>query len=211
MELLRNISESLIAGNKIDVANKVNEACKSNLSALQILNEGLLSGLEIVGKRFKNNEMYIPEVLASAAAMHAGLEILKPLLTGEGSQPLGKVVIATVAGDVHDIGKNIVAMMLEAARFRVVDLGVDVSIDRVVEAVKREKPEIIALSGLLSTTITMFKPTLQAVKEAGLTPKSIVGGAQVTAAYAKEAGADAYAPNAVVAVDVVKNLVGIKN
>src|SRR3990172_12378963 len=101
MELLKNISESLIAGNKIDVANKVNEACRRNLNAMQILNDGLLSGLEIVGQRFKINEMYIPEVLASAAAMKAGLEILKPLLTGEESQPLGKVVIATVAGDVH--------------------------------------------------------------------------------------------------------------
>lgn len=210
MELLKNISESLIAGDKNAVVEKVNEACKRDLKAMQILNEGLLSGLEIVGKRFKNDEMYIPEVLASAAAMNAGLEILKPLLTGEGSQPLAKVVIATVAGDVHDIGKNIVAMMLEAARFKVIDLGVDVSIHRIVEAVKKEKPDILALSALLSTTITMFKPTLQAVKEAGLTTKTIVGGSQVTEAYAKEVGADAYAPNAVVAVDVVKNLIGIK-
>ena len=209
MEILQRISEALIAGNKNVVLEKVNEACGNGIDALQILNQGLLAGLEIVGKRFKNNEMYIPEVLASAAAMQGALAILKDLLRGEGSKPLGKVVIASVAGDVHDIGKNIVAMMLEAARFNVVDLGVDVAVHRVVEAVKKEKPDILALSALLSTTIPMFKPTLQAVKDAGLKTKSIVGGAQVTRTYAKEAGADAYAPNAVEAVDAVKALIGV--
>lgn len=207
MQINQEISECLIRGDKTAVGEKVREACARGENALHILEKGLVAGMDVVGQRFKKNEMFIPEVLACAAAMHAGLEILKPLLTDQESKPLGKVLIATVAGDVHDIGKNIVAMMLEAARFEVVDLGVDVAVDRIVESVRDEKPDVLALSALLSTTMPMFKPTIQAVKEAALTPKTIVGGAQVTSAYAKESGADACAPNAVVAVDVVKGLV----
>lgn len=207
IEMYREISEALIRGDKTVVADRVQEACDQGKNPLEILEEGLLAGMEVVGQRFKKNEMFIPEVLASAATMHAGLDILKPVLTGEGAKSRGKVLICTVAGDVHDIGKNIVAMMLEAHRFEVVDLGVDVSKEKVVEAVTAEQPDVLALSALLSTTMPMFKPTIQAVKDRGQAAKIIVGGAQVTAAYAQESGANAYAPNAIAAVDVVKGLV----
>lgn len=207
MQMSRLISEALIRGDKTTVTEQVKVACSSGENALQILEEGLLAGMDIIGQRFKKGEIFIPEVLASAGAMHAGLNMLKPLLIGQGVKPIGKVLIATVAGDVHDIGKNIVAMMLEAGQFEVVDLGVNVTVERVVESVRSEKPDVLALSALLSTTMPMFKKTIEVVKDAGLTVKTIVGGAAVTLSYAKESGADAYAPNAVMAVDVVKKLV----
>ncbi len=207
MNLKEEISEPLIRGKVAIVAERVKRTCELGEDVKAILEQGLLPGMSVVGERFKRNEMFIPEVLASAKAMHAGLDILKPLLVGQGVEPRGKVVIGTVAGDVHDIGKNIVAMMLEAGRFEVVDLGVDVSVEEFVEAVRAEEPEILAMSALLSTTMPMFKKSIQAVENAGLNVKIIVGGAQVTSAYAEEAGADAYAPNAVVAVEVVGKLV----
>lgn len=206
MPIEREISDPLIAGNAAAVAENVQVAYDRGEDPKVILEKGLLAGMAILGERFKKDEMFIPEVLASAKAMHAGLSILKPFLKRDEAKPLGKVVIGTVKGDVHDIGKKIVTMILEANRFEVIDIGIDVPVEKFVEAVEREKPDILALSALLTTTMPMFRETISAVQQVDHEVKTMVGGCQVTAAYAKESGADGYAPNAILAVDVAKDL-----
>jgi 5-methyltetrahydrofolate--homocysteine methyltransferase len=207
MDFRKEISEPLIRGEVQTVTEAVRQACHQGENPNVILEQGLMSGMMVVGQRFKKNEMFIPEVLASAKAMNEGLTILKPLLVGIGSKPVGKVVIGTVKGDLHDLGKNIVGMMLEANRLEVIDLGVDVPIEKFVEAVQQEKPDIMGMSALLSTTMPRFGETIQAVRKAKLNVKIIIGGAQVNSAYAEECGADGYAPNAIEAVDLVKKLI----
>jgi 5-methyltetrahydrofolate--homocysteine methyltransferase len=164
-----------------------------------------------VGRRFKNNEFYVPEVLIAARAMHAAMDVLKPLLAASDVQPVGTVVIGTVKGDLHDIGKNLVAMMLEGGGFNVIDLGVDVSPEKFLQAVREHKPNIVGLSALLTTTMPAMKTTIEALKEAGVRDqvKVIIGGAPVTQRFADEIGADGYAPDAASAVDVARQLLGI--
>jgi len=173
-----------------------------------ILNEGLISAMDRVGERFSAGDLFVPEMLRAAKAMKGGLEMLKPHLAGDVSQYKGVVVIGTVKGDLHDIGKNLVAMMVEGAGFEVVDLGIDVDSARFVEAAKEKSADVIALSALLTTTMPAMEATIKAVKEAGLGVKTIIGGAPVTRSFADEIGAEGYSPDAPGAVLVIKEMVG---
>jgi len=185
------------------------EALDLGHPAESVLKKGLIASMEQIGVRFKNGEIYIPEVLIAARAMHAGMAVLKPILSQSTGVMTGKIVIGTVKGDLHDIGKNLVIMMLEGGGFEVVDLGIDVAVDKFIEAVHTHQPQVIGLSALLTTTIMEMKNVIQAIEKAGLRKrvKIIVGGAPVTDKFAKEIGADGYAPDAASAVDVVKSLV----
>lgn len=199
--------QSLSEGEMEVVKTLVQQALDAGESAERVLKEGLIQAMDRVGVRFKNGELYIPEVLLAARAMHAGMAILKPILSKSTGTIAGKVVIGTVKGDLHDIGKNLVVMMIEGGGVDVIDLGIDVPASRFVEAVKEHSPQVVGMSALLTTTMMEMKNTIQAVDEAGLKDrvKIIVGGAPVTEGFAKEIGADGYAPDAAVAVDVVRS------
>lgn len=195
---------------------KMEEAKKLTQAALEagepperILKDGLIAGMEQIGIKFKNGEIYIPEVLIAARAMHAGMAVLKPILSKSTGTMAGKVIIGTVKGDLHDIGKNLVVMMLEGGGFEVVDLGIDVPPERFIEATRQHQPQVVGMSALLTTTMKEMKNTLQALEWAGLRDqvKTIVGGAPVTEKFAKDIGADGYAPDAASAVDAVKALI----
>ncbi len=205
-EVLSNISEMLQKGKAKDVKALVAQALEENIEPKDILMQGLIAGMSIVGAKFKNNEVFVPEVLIAARAMNGGLEILRPVLAAAGVEPVGKVVICTVKGDMHDIGKNLVKMMLEGQGLECVDLGVDVAPDKVVEAVKEHNPDILCLSALLTTTMMAQKDTIDALKAAGLRDKVkiMVGGAPVTHSFAEEIGADAYSPDAATAAEVAR-------
>jgi 5-methyltetrahydrofolate--homocysteine methyltransferase len=209
MALLENISAALQAGKAKDVAQLVQEAMDSGIPAQEILDNGLLAGMSVIGTKFKNNEVYVPEVLIAARALNKGTELLKPKLLEEGVEPIGKAVICTVKGDLHDIGKNLVKMMLEGAGFAVVDLGVDASAEKVVDAVKEHSPQVVCLSALLTTTMNQLQAVVEELKTAGLrnSVKVMVGGAPVTQAYCEQIGADAYAPDAATAAEVAKSFV----
>ena len=204
------LAENLINGKAQEVAELTRKALDDGVPPGEILNGGLIKGMGVVGERFKNNEFYVPEVLIAARAMHAGMDILKPALAESGVQPIGKVLLGTVKGDLHDIGKNLVAMMLEGAGFEVIDLGIDVPPEKFVEAVKAGG-DVIAMSALLTTTMTAMKTTLDALEEAGVKDKikTMIGGAPVTQNYADEIGADGYARDAASAADKAKELMGI--
>jgi 5-methyltetrahydrofolate--homocysteine methyltransferase len=171
-----------------------------------ILNEGLISAMDDVGKKFSEGDLFVPEMLMAAQAMKAGLAILKPHLASDSAANKGTVVIGTVKGDLHDIGKNLVAMMMEGAGFNVVDLGVDVDADKFVAAAKEHDAQLVALSALLTTTMPAMEATVNAVKEAGLAAKTIIGGAPVTQAYADQIGADGYSDDAPGAVELARSL-----
>lgn len=189
------------------VKELVQEAINEGMVAQDILNNGLVKGMDEVGRRFRENEYFVPDVLISAKAMKAGSEMLKPLLAAAGAKPLGTVVIGTVEGDMHDIGKNLVAMMLEGAGFKIIDLGVNVSPDKFKAALEANTDAtIVALSALLTTTMVNMGKTITAVKGLRAGVKVIVGGAPVTDSFAKEIGADGYAPDASRAVDISKQL-----
>jgi len=191
---------------KPGVVELVKEALAENVPAQTILNDGLIAGMAVVGKRFRENEYFVPDVLISAKAMKAGTEILKPALAASGAKSLGTILIGTVEGDMHDIGKNLVAMMLEGAGYTIVDLGVNVSPDKFKEALAQSAgASIVGLSALLTTTMVNMKKTIDALREVRKDVKVIVGGAPVTDKFAKEIGADGYAPDASRAVDVVKS------
>jgi 5-methyltetrahydrofolate--homocysteine methyltransferase len=208
---LQEISEALIVGNAKKVRELVEQALKEGVSPKEILDKALVPGMNVVGEKFKNNEYYVPEVLIAARAMHAGMDPIKPLLTQTGASYVGKVVIGTVRGDLHDIGKNLVAMMLEGAGFQIIDLGVDVPPEKFVEVAKNENVDIVAMSALLTTTMLAMKDTINALKEAGIRDKVkvMIGGAPVTQRYADEIGADGYAPDAATAVEKAKELLGL--
>jgi 5-methyltetrahydrofolate--homocysteine methyltransferase len=174
-----------------------------------ILKEGLIQAMARIGGKFKNGEIYIPEVLIAARAMHAGLAVLKPILSKSSGSMTGKVIVGTVKGDLHDIGKNLVIMMLEGGGFEVIDLGIDVSADKFIEAIRQHQPQAVGMSALLTTTIKEMKSTIQEIEKAGLRKKVkiIIGGAPVTERFAKDIGADGYARDAASAVDMVKSLV----
>ncbi|OGO61745.1 MAG: methyltransferase [Chloroflexi bacterium RBG_19FT_COMBO_49_13] len=206
--ILTQISNAVVEGQINDISSLTITALNSGLTAKDVLDKGLLPGMEIIGIGFKRGDRFIPEVLISATTMQIALDILKPLLAIAGEKMAGKVIIGTVKGDVHDIGKKLVGMMLEGAGFEVIDLGKDVPMDKFVDAVKKEKPDLVAMSALLTTTMVSMSQTIAALKDAGLreTVKIMIGGAPVTADYAKQIGADGYAANAPEAVELAMKL-----
>ena len=203
---LNGVSEALQRGKADKVSKLVKQALNEGITPKNILEEGLIHGMSIIGKKFKKNEVYVPEVLIAARAMHAGMDVLKPKLIETGVKNIGKVVMGTVQGDLHDIGKNLVEMMLEGAGFEVIDLGTDISKDKFVEAVKEHKPNIIGMSALLTTTMVNMVEVIKALDVAGLRDKVkiMVGGAPITQNYADQIGADGYSPDASSAVDKAK-------
>jgi len=208
-DILQKIASSLYDGEDKEVAELVQKAVDQGLAPGEILQGGLIAGMDEVGRDFKAGDLFVPEVLIAARAMHAGMSVLRPLLA-EGEAPsAGKYVIGTVKGDLHDIGKNLVKMMLEGAGFETVDVGTDAGPEVFVRAVREQKPTLVGMSALLTTTMVRMKATIEALEEAGLreSVKIMVGGAPVTEAFAKEIGADAYAPDAASAVDVARKLV----
>ena len=209
-ELLGKIAETLITGNADKVVTLTKEALDAGASPQEILDKGLLAGMDVVGQRFKTGEMFIPEVLRCVKCMHSSMEILRPLLAETGAESIGTFVIGTVKGDLHDVGKNLVGMMFEGAGFNVIDLGIDKEPQAFVDAIKEHKAKLVGLSALLTTTMPKVGETINAIKEAGIRDqvKIMVGGAPVTAAFAEKVGADGYASNAASAVEKAKQLLG---
>jgi 5-methyltetrahydrofolate--homocysteine methyltransferase len=209
-ELLGKMAESLIAGKIDEVVDLTKQALDGGAAPADILDQGLLAGMDVVGQRFKAEEMFIPEVLRCAKCMHGAMDILRPLLAETGAESIGTLIIGTVKGDLHDIGKNLVGMMFEGAGFDVVDIGIDKEPQVFVDAIKEHKATLIGMSALLTTTMPKMGETINAIKEAGIRDqvKILVGGAPITAAFAEEIGADGYASNAASAVDKGKELMG---
>ena len=205
---LNALAEALIRGDRDKVTELTNAACEEGVTVRDILEQGLIAGMNVIGTRFKANEIYVPEVLIAARAMKAGMEILEPKLADAGVEPIATVVLGTVKGDLHDIGKNLVGMMLTGGGLKVVDAGIDVSSEQFVELVKAENAELCAMSALLTTTMPQMGKIVKAIKAAGLNVKTMIGGAPVTQSYADEIGADGYAADAATAVDVAKKLAG---
>jgi len=203
---LKALSEAIIKGDQKTAVEITQAAIEEGMAPEAILNEGLIGGMNVVGARFKANEVYIPEVLISARAMKMSMEYLEPKLSEAGVEPIGKALIGTVQGDLHDIGKNLVMMMLKGSGFAVTDAGIDVSAEKFVEQVKASGAQIVGLSALLTTTMPSMESTVKAIKDAGLNVKVMIGGAPVTQNYADKIGADGYAADAATAVDVAKSL-----
>jgi 5-methyltetrahydrofolate--homocysteine methyltransferase len=202
------LKEAIIVGDEEKVPSLVQKALDEGVDAPDILNNGLIAGMEIVGQRFKAGEMFLPEVLLSAEVMHKGLDLVNPLLAKSGHKGLGRIVIGTVEGDIHDIGKKIVAFLLEGTGYEVVDLGVDVKSDQFARAVAEHSPDVVGMSALLTTTMPYMGKTIELLKEKGLREKVkiIVGGAPISEQFASSIGADGYALEAGSAVDLVKKL-----
>jgi len=198
MQILNAIQEHVIDGNAPQTRTLVHQALEQGVSPAKILHEALIPAMSEVGVRFERQEFYVPEMLIAARAMKEGLAILKPKLLEAKIEPVGKVVIGTVKGDLHDIGKNLVAMMLEGAGFEVIDLGTDVAPEKFVQAVQEQRPQLVGLSALLTTTMPQMKTIIEALQSAGLRNqvKVLIGGAPVTQKYADDIGADGYAPDA---------------
>jgi 5-methyltetrahydrofolate--homocysteine methyltransferase len=209
MAIYEQIADEVIKGQADAVKDLVNQAISEEISAEDVLNNGLVAGMNVVSEKFKNNEFFIPEVLVSARAMTAGLDILNPLLAEANVKSKGKIVIGTVKGDLHDIGKNIVGMMLQGAGYEIVDLGADVPKDKFIEFTQKEDADVVGMSALLTTTMIYMKEVIQGLKDAGLRDKVkvIIGGAPVTQAYADQIEADGYAPDAASAVDLAKDII----
>jgi corrinoid protein of di/trimethylamine methyltransferase len=206
---LNAISEALQKGKANDVREMVQAAIDEGVTAREILQKGMMAGMDVVGTKFKNNEIYVPEVLIAARAMNAGIDLLRPLLVSEDVKPVGTVVIGTVKGDLHDIGKNLVKMMMEGKGFNVVDLGSDVSAEKFVAAAQENEADIICCSALLTTTMTEMKSVVEAADGAGIREnvKIMVGGAPVTQQFCDSIGADAYTPDAASAAEKAVELV----
>lgn len=209
-DILQEIASNLYDGEDKEVASLVQKALDRGMGPGEILQGGLIAAMDEVGKDFKAGELFVPEVLIAARAMHAGMNVLRPLLAESDVPTAGKYLIGTVKGDLHDIGKNLVKMMLEGAGFETIDLGTDVAPADFVAAVREHQPQLIGMSALLTTTMVQMKATVEALEEAGLRDsiKIMIGGAPVTATFAEEIGADAYAPDAATAVDVARGLAG---
>jgi 5-methyltetrahydrofolate--homocysteine methyltransferase len=209
MTQLESISNAIQMGKAAFVQDMVKEALAAGITAGEILSSGLLDGMAKLGVKFKNNEVFVPEVLIAARALNKGIELIKPFLIDEGVKPVGKVVLATVKGDLHDIGKNLVKMMLVGAGFEVIDLGVDVPDETIVNAVREHQPNILALSALLTTTMAQQGEVIKAVKAAGLreSVKIMVGGAPVTQTFCDSIGADAYASDAASCAEVARTFI----
>ncbi|ATW26343.1 cobalamin B12-binding domain-containing protein [Candidatus Formimonas warabiya] len=204
----QNLSQFVIAGKESQVKEKTQQLVEAGNNPLDIINQGLIAGMNVVGARFKNGEMFVPEVLMAARSMAAGIEIVKPLIADTDMPSIGKVVIGTVKGDLHDIGKNLVAMMLESSGFTVINIGIDIAPEKFVEAIKQHHPDIVAMSALLTTTMLHMKDTIELIKEEGLKVKAIIGGAPISQDFADEIGADGFAPDAASATELCKNLLG---
>lgn len=211
LPILEEMAQSLIKGDADGVGQLTDKALNADVSPEVILNNGLVAGMNVVGEKFKNNEFFIPEVLIAARAMKAGMEKIKPLLAEANVESRGRVIVGTVKGDLHDIGKNIVGMMLEGAGFDVVNLGTDVTIEMILEEMKKNPINVIGLSALLTTTMVYMKEVIDVLNQEGLRDKVkvIVGGAPITQKYADEIQADGYAPDAASSVDLVKGLLNI--
>ncbi len=203
-----DLAESIIVGDNVKSKEIAQILVDKGVEATEILNDGLMPGMDVVGKKFKANEMYIPEVLIAARAMHAAMDIIGPLLSASDAPARGIVVIGTVQGDLHDIGKNLVGMMLEGGGFKVIDAGVDVPADKYIEEVKKNKSKLVGLSALLTTTMPGMKDVIEAIKADAETKdvKVMVGGAPLTQEYADSIGASGYAPDASSAVDLANEL-----
>ena len=210
MEILKDIAASLLAGDDKKIVEQVTQAIAEKVPTTEILDDGLIGGMNVVGQKFRNGEMYLPEVLLSARAMTAGVALLKPLLIAEEIPSRGKVVLGSVQGDLHDIGKNLVGIMLEGAGFAVVNLGIDVPAEKFIEAAVEEDASVIGVSSLLTTTMSKMKGVVDLVAERGLSGqvKVLVGGAPLTEEFAHSIGADGYAYDAASAVEKVVALVG---
>jgi len=211
MEILSQISQHLIRGEAEKVTQLVTQAMADDVKTEDILNQGLLAGMTVVGKQFKVHDIFLPDVLMAAKAMLCGMDLLKPLLVKEGIPSIGKVVIGTVQGDLHDIGKILVGIMLKGAGFDVIDLGRDVSPEKFVETAKAEKADVIGMSALLTTTMPVMSKVVELAREQGIfgSTKIIIGGAPVSEQYAREIGADAYCFDGLKAVECVKGFVGV--
>jgi len=207
-ELLEQISTAVIEGNLDVIEDLTEDALDEGLNAEEILNKGLMAGMDYVGVEFKAGNMFVPEVLRSAKTMQLAMDIIKPLLVESGVKTAGKVLLGTVKGDLHDIGKNLVGMMCEGAGFEVKDIGKDVAPEQFVEAVKQWEPDVVGMSALLTTTMRAMESTIKVLEEAGLRDrvKIIIGGAPVTQSFADQIGADGYASNAAGAADLAKKL-----
>ncbi|MBC7099553.1 corrinoid protein [Candidatus Bipolaricaulota bacterium] len=208
--MLEKLKQAVLEGDSERAAQLTKEALENGLEPERILNDALVAAMEVVGEEYERGDRYIPEMLISAEAMKAAMEVLRPELVEAGVKPRGKVVIGTVEGDLHDIGKNLVAMMLEGAGFEVVDLGTEVTAERFVQAAREHRADIVGMSALLTTTMTHMPEVIEALKREGLRDgvKVMVGGAPVTQEYAEKIGADGYAPDAASAVELAKRLLG---
>ncbi|NQT03972.1 MAG: corrinoid protein [Planctomycetes bacterium] len=204
---LKALADAVIKGDQKAAVEITKAALEEGTPAKSVLHDGLIAGMDVVGARFKKNEVYIPEVLIAARAMKMAMEFLEPELVKAGVKPIGRCIIGTVQGDLHDIGKNLVAMMLKGAGFEVIDLGVDVGPDKFVEQVKTQGVQVVGMSALLTTTMPGMEKAIRAIKDAGVSVKIMIGGAPVTQGYADKIGADGYAADAASAVDIAKTLV----
>lgn len=211
MSIIEKMQQCVVDGAEDDIQEIVQQAIDSGLSPKEIINDGLIGGMNIVTPLFKKGEMFVPEVMGSAETMNTGMQLVKPLLVEGDVKNKGKVIIGTVNGDLHDIGKNLVVLMLESSGYEVVDLGIDVKEDEFSAAIKEHQPDIVALSCLLTTTMIKIQDTLDQMKNDDLLNqvKVIIGGAPVSIDYANEVGADGYSDDAAGAVDLCNNLMGI--
>jgi len=211
-EILELIQDDLYDGLADEVVLSVNELLKRDLTPYDVLTKGLVVGMEIVGNDFRDGILFVPEVLMAAKAMKAGMQILRPLLIETGAPQMGTLVIGTVKGDIHDIGKNLVAMMMEGAGFNVVNLGINTDVDAFLEAIREHNPDIVGMSAMLTTTMPYMEVVIEGLKEHGLRDQTLVlvGGAPLNDAFAEEIGADAYCQDAAVGVETAKKLISIK-
>jgi len=209
-EIIKEIYQGVVKGNALLVKTKIETALQSGFDAELILSQGLIEAMREVGRLFENHEYFVPDMLISARAMQAGVILLQPSIVEQGVEPTGKVVLGTVKGDLHNIGKNLVKVMLEGNGFQVIDLGTDVSAEKFVDAIQEHQPDIVGLSALLTTTMSNIPSIIKAIEDAGQRSlvKVMIGGAPVTQSYAEEVRADGYAPNASQAVTLAKALLG---
>ena len=204
---LNALAQAVTKGDQNAAVDMTKAALADGLEVKKILDDGLIGGMNLIAEMWKKNEVYIPEVLIAARAMKSAMGVLEPELAKAGVEPIGKCLIGTVQGDLHDIGKNLVVMMLKGAGFDVVDIGVDASPEKFVEQAKASNPQVVGMSTLLTTTMPSMEKTVKALQQAGVSAKVIIGGAPVTQGYADKIGADGYSPDAASAVDLVKSLV----
>jgi len=204
-----SLAEIVIKGDYVGAKSFTQKMIDNGVDPLEIINQGLMAGMNVVGVRFKAGDMYVPEVMMSARAMSTGIELVKPLIADKDMPTAGKVLIGTVKGDLHDIGKKLVVMMLESAGFEIIDLGVDIDAATFVKAVKEHNPQIIGMSALLTTTMMSMKDTIEALKKEGLrdSVKIVIGGAPITQGFAEQIGADGYAPDAAAATELCRSLI----
>ena len=209
--ILQDISEKLQKGKMKEVAELVKQAVADGIQPLTILNEGLMPGMDIIGERFKKNDIFIPEVLIAARAMAAGTDVLRPLLVGDQMEEKGTVVIGTIKDDLHDIGKNLVVLMMESRGYTVVDMGVDVKEEQFVAGIKEHKPDIVGMSSLLTTTMMKIDDTVKLINESGLRDqvKIIIGGAPISQEFADDIGADGYSEDASTAVELCDRMMAM--